>query len=155
MPAPVPADALGTLAARIEALGLRHMLTGSAAGMFYGLSCSTVDPDIVLDLAREQVAAFVEAFAADSYVEPFDRAAFARRRRVAWRGGTVWVISPPDLVISKLCWARLTHSDRQIADVRAILASGLVAKDDDFRDWIARLDLRELLDASRAARHDA
>ena len=87
--------------------------------------------------------------------EPFDRAAFARRRRVDWYGTPVWTISPADLVLSKLRWCQITHSDQQLADVRAIMAGGRVSEDDDFRGWIRRLQLQDLLDASRSTRHDA
>lgn len=182
-----PSDALGDVTARLEAIGVAYMLTGSGAGMLYGLSRSTADFDIVLDLAHEQVAPLVEAFHEDYYIdpdaafdavvreamfnviplkgglktdfivlrdEPFDTTAFKRRRQVDWKGTPVWVITPSDLVLSKLRWTQITHSDRQLADVRAIMASGRVAEDDDFRGWIRRLGLERLLDASRTTRHD-
>jgi len=183
-----PSDALGDVVARLKSAGVGYMLTGSGAGMLYGLSRSTADFDIVLDLAHEQVAPLVEAFHEDYYIdpdaafdaverqamfniiplegglkvdfivlrdEPFDTTAFKRRRQVDWHGTPVWTISPADLVLSKLRWAQITYSDRQLADVRAIMASGRVAEDDEFRSWIGRLGLQELLDASRTARHDA
>ena len=86
---------------------------------------------------------------------PFDQNAFARRQQVDWHGKLVWAISPADLVVSKLRWAQITYSDQQLADVRVIMASGRVTEDDDFRGWIRRLQLEDLLDASRSTRHDA
>ncbi len=87
---------------------------------------------------------------------PFDRSAFARRREVEWHGVTVPTISPDDLVLSKLRWAKDSLSDRQLGDVHAIMAMGLVDEDDKyFRDWIGRLDLSSALEASRASRYDA
>lgn len=188
MPDANPSDALGDVVARLDGLGLDYMLTGSGAGMLYGLSRSTADFDIVIDLAHEQVAPLVEAFHGDYYIdpdaafeavergsmfnviplqgglkvdfivlreEPFDVTAFQRRRQVDWSDTPTWVITPGDLVLSKLRWAQITYSDRQLADVRAIMAGGRVAEDDDFRSWIRRLQLQELLDASRTSRHDA
>ena len=188
MPETNPSDALGDVIGRLEAIGVAYMLTGSGAGMLYGLSRSTADFDVVIDLAHEHVAPLVEAFHEDYYIdhdaaldavnreamfnivplqgglkvdfivlrdEPFDMAAFQRRQQIDWHGTLVWAISPGDLVLSKLRWAQITYSDRQLADVRAIMASGRVDEDDDFRSWIDRLRLQELLDASRTTRHDA
>ncbi len=132
------------------------MVTGSAAGMFYGLTRATFDLDVVIELAPARLDDFVAAFSEDCYCErsaveeavergsmfnviplsggmktdfillrdePFEQAKFARRRQLAWRPGTVWVIDPADLVLSKLVWARESRSQRHLADVREILAS--------------------------------
>jgi hypothetical protein len=32
-----------------------------------------------------------------------------------------WVLSPEDLILAKLEWARMGRSDRQISDVRSLL----------------------------------
>ena len=87
--------------------------------------------------------------------EPFEQAKFRRRRRLLWCAGTVWVIDPADLVLSKLLRARGSRSERELADVRIIMASGSVAEDDEFNALVEQLDLRELLDASRETRYDA
>lgn len=188
MPDANPSDALSDVAARLNALGIQYMLTGSGAAMFYGLSRSTADLDVVIDLDILDVAPLVDAFGGDYYVdpeavfdalerrsmfniiplvpglktdfillrdEPFQQVAFSRRRRIDWRGTPVWVIDPRDLVISKLNWARDSHSEQQFADVRTIMASGLVEEDDEFRAWIDRLRLQDVLDASRTTRYDA
>lgn len=121
-----------------------------------------IDPDAAFDAVERQamfgVIPFNSGFKTDFIVlrdDPFDRTAFARRRQVDWHGTPVWAISPPDLVVSKLRWCQITHSDQQLADVRAIMAGGSVTEDDDFRGWIRRLQLEDLLDASRSTRHDA
>ncbi|MXZ89648.1 MAG: hypothetical protein F4081_07630 [Dehalococcoidia bacterium] len=188
MPPEMQPDALTDVVTRLETVGIDYMLTGSAAGLFCGLSRSTGDFDIVLDLAHEQVAPLVDAFYGDYYIEPdavfdaverasmfnvipmrwglktdfivlghelFDLTVFERRRQADWHGAPIWVIRPADLVLSKLRWARESYSGQQLADIRAIMASGLVSEDDDFRGWIERLRLREVLDASRTTRYDA
>ncbi len=181
-------DALTDVVTRLEAVGVDYMLTGSAAGFFCGLSRSTGDLDIVLDLAHEQVAPLVEVFDGDYYIEPdavfdavehasmfnvipmrwglktdfivlcnepFDLTVFGRRHQAKWHDAPIWVIRPEDLVLSKLRWARESFSGQQLADIRAIMATGLVSEDDDFRGWIERLGLHDILDASRTTRYDA
>lgn len=188
MPPEPPADALTDVVARLDAVEVEYMLTGSTAGTFYGLSRTTVDVDIVIDLDILQVAPLVEGFSTDYYIDadavfdaverqamfnviplaggpktdlivlpddPFQQTAFARRRQDEWHGTPVWTIAPADLVLSKLRWAQITYSDQQLADVRAIMSSGFVEEDDEFRDWIRRLRLEDLLDASRSTRYDA
>ena len=87
--------------------------------------------------------------------EPFRLGAFSRRQRVERGDSAVWVIAPSDLVLSMLLWARESFAGQQMADVRTIMATGQVAEDDEFRGWIERLRLRDVLDASRATRYDA
>ena len=87
---------------------------------------------------------------------PFDQSAFERKRYVEWQGLGIPTVSPDDLVLSKLRWAKESLSDRQLADVHAIMAMELVDEDDDyFRNWIRRLGLSEALEASRSSRYDA
>ena len=188
MPDANATDALTDVAARLNALGVQYMLTGSGAAMFYGLSRSTADLDVVIDLDILDAAPLVDAFDGDYYVdpdavfdalerrsmfnviplfpglktdfillrdEPFQQVAFERRQQVDWHGTPVWVIDPRDLVLSKLNWARDTHSEQQLADVRTIMASGFVEEDDEFRAWIDRLRLHDVLDASRTTGYDA
>lgn len=86
---------------------------------------------------------------------PFERAAFERRVADTWHGIPVWVTTGEDLVVSKLRWAKLGGSERQLADVRAILAAGHVTDFTYITRWVDALDLHEQLDASRATRYDA
>lgn len=186
--APDLTDALTDVVARLEAVGVGYMLTGSAAGCLYGVMRIPADLDFVVELADEQAQRLVEALAADYYVEsgevaqavekgcafsaiplfpslkadftvlgddPFDLAAFSQRRQLARETRPVWVIAPDDLVISNLRWAGTRHGGQQLADVRTIMAAGLVSEDDEFCRWIDRLRLHEVLDASRTTRYDA
>lgn len=86
--------------------------------------------------------------------DPFDREAFSRRQSIHRDAGVVWAITPADLVVSNLRWARTRRADQQLADVRTIMATGQVPEDDDFRIWIDRLSLHEVLDASRSTRYN-
>jgi hypothetical protein len=53
----------------------------------------------------------------DYEVEKFDR-----RLRADIGGQAIWVISPEDLVLSKLVWAKDSRSELQMRDVRSIIA---------------------------------
>src|SRR5215510_2451974 len=69
---------------------------------------------------------------------------FERRREVEIQGSKVWLVSKEDLIISKLYWARDSHSELQLRDVKNLLASGF---DVDYLDqWTKKLDLNALLE---------
>ena len=54
----------------------------------------------------------------------FESAKFQRRRVSKIDGIDFWVISKEDLILSKLAWAKNSHSERQFEDVRTLLESG-------------------------------
>lgn len=87
--------------------------------------------------------------------EPFEQLKFEQRITVDWHGTPVSVIRAVDLALSKLQWAKISLSERQLADVRGIMSFEGVVEDDYFRRWVERLGLEELLDASRAVGYDA
>lgn len=81
---------------------------------------------------------------------------FARRDVFDWHGYPLWVATAPDLVLSKLEWARSSHSAMQFADIRTIMASGSVDEDDPyFARQLDLLNLRETLEACYAEGHEA
>ena len=49
---------------------------------------------------------------------------FSRRIRLKVADFEVWVVSKEDLILSKLHWAALSLSERQLADVENLIASG-------------------------------
>ncbi len=52
----------------------------------------------------------------------YEREKFVRRRRIDVDEQPMWVISPEDLVLSKLVWAKDSRSELQFRDVRNIIA---------------------------------
>ncbi|MCA8945007.1 MAG: hypothetical protein KDB29_02155 [Planctomycetes bacterium] len=75
----------------------------------------------------------------------FHKAEF-RRRQLAQIGEIAcYVQSVEDLVVSKLHWAKLGGSKRQIEDVRGLLRSGLELDREYIRKWSADLGLDTLL----------
>jgi hypothetical protein len=71
----------------------------------------------------------------------YRREEFARRRRLIIDGEPVAIVAPEDLILSKLEWAKESHSQLQLDDVRNLLRS---VKDLDrtyLNQWVDRLGL--------------
>lgn len=83
----------------------------------------------------------------------FSQEEFRRRQRVSLHDVPLFVASAEDVVISKLEWAKLAQSRRQIEDAAAILRVRWDALDDSYlAKWIAELDLKKEWDnAQRVA----
>ncbi|MBI5775507.1 MAG: hypothetical protein HZA89_17440 [Verrucomicrobia bacterium] len=76
-------------------------------------------------------------------------AEFERRRQITIQDFTTWIASKEDLVISKLEWARDSHSELQLRDVRNLLATG--GDLEYLEHWTRQLNLTSLL---QECRHD-
>lgn len=75
---------------------------------------------------------------------PFSQEEFGRRQRVSLHDVSVFVASAEDVVISKLEWAKLAQSRRQIEDAAAILRVRWDGLDRSYlENWIAGLDLKK------------
>ncbi len=83
----------------------------------------------------------------------FSEEEFRRRTRVNLEGIVLFVASAEDMVVSKLEWAKLAQSQRQIEDVAGILRMRWNLLDRAYLDkWIRELGLTaEWNDARRAA----
>jgi hypothetical protein len=55
---------------------------------------------------------------------PYRRAEFERRQRVSIEDFSVWIVSKEDLIISKLWWAKDSHSELQLRDVENLAGTG-------------------------------
>lgn len=72
----------------------------------------------------------------------FARSSFSRRYKVSVAGIEFWNITCEDLIVSKLLWAKDTHSEMQIRDIANLTGSRY---DDDYVNrWIAQLDLDDI-----------
>ena len=69
---------------------------------------------------------------------------FKRRQEVSIQGIKVWIVSKEDLIISKLYWARDSHSEFQLRDVRNLLAAGYDAA--YLAEWTRKLGVQDLLE---------
>jgi Nucleotidyl transferase of unknown function (DUF2204) len=68
---------------------------------------------------------------------------FARRQPVTLGDFQTWIVSREDLILSKLYWARSSHSELQLRDVRNLLAAGCDVE--YLRHQAKRLGMDELL----------
>ena len=75
---------------------------------------------------------------------------FQRRRRVALDGEPIWIVSPEDLIISKLFWAKDSLSELQIKDVKNLLASIKNLDLQYIHDWVQALDLHIVYEKMKA-----
>ena len=69
---------------------------------------------------------------------------FQRRREVQVKGFKMWIVSPEDLILSKLFWAKDSFSEMQQGDVKNLLA---MVKDVDLaylKKWVELLGLDEI-----------
>ena len=74
---------------------------------------------------------------------PYQDTAFSRKREVSIKGSPMWFVSPEDLIISKLNWAKDRLSEIQLKDVRNLIETvdNLDLKYID--KWISQLDLEK------------
>ncbi|MCK4306369.1 MAG: nucleotidyl transferase AbiEii/AbiGii toxin family protein [Candidatus Eisenbacteria sp.] len=71
---------------------------------------------------------------------------FSRRREIDVEGVNISVVSPEDLVLSKLDWAKASSSELQMRDVRTIVAFVTDLDLEYLRKWAQQLGLTQLLD---------
>jgi hypothetical protein len=84
---------------------------------------------------------------------PFSLEEFRRRRRVNMTEASIFVASPEDVILSKIEWAKLGRSQRQIEDAAAILKIHQNSLDRRYLEkWVEELILQsEWQDALRVA----
>jgi len=68
---------------------------------------------------------------------------FDRRQRISILDFTTFIVSKEDLIISKLFWAKDSHSETQLGDVKNLLATGYDAA--YLHRWTHELGLDNLL----------
>jgi predicted nucleotidyltransferase len=69
---------------------------------------------------------------------------FRRKVRMKMDDVPVWVVSPEDLIISKLYWAKDSLSERQLNDVRNIMNGTQTLDKDYIQKWIEELELNQI-----------
>jgi hypothetical protein len=73
--------------------------------------------------------------------DPFSSSAFERRRRIEGTALEATLVSPEDLILTKLAWALETGSERQLRDVEGMV-SIMPHLDREYLDsWASRLNL--------------
>lgn len=73
--------------------------------------------------------------------EEYRKVEFHRRRRIELGSIPIWIVSPEDLIISKLFWAKESSSEMQIKDIENLLQSLETLDKGYLEDWIKKLNL--------------
>lgn len=130
---------------------LYGLIRSLPSGEFY------VDLDAALDaLARESqfnVIDLASGWKIDLIIRkprPYSLEEFGRRQQVDFEGRRLFIASPEDVIVSKLEWARIGSSERQIEDAAGILR--VRASDLDLKyieRWVWELDLAKQWRAAR------
>lgn len=95
--------------------------------------------------------AFVKVDFVVRKAEPYRVEEFGRRRRVALDGHEMWMVSPEDLILSKLVWGQASNSDVQARDVRAVIAAQAAHLDWAYlTTWADALGVSDALRQARA-----
>ncbi|HET7570707.1 MAG TPA: hypothetical protein VFK96_09015 [Gammaproteobacteria bacterium] len=76
--------------------------------------------------------------------EDYRHEEFARRQRVRLSDFDAWIVSREDLILSKLVWAKPSHSDLQLRDIANLINLDIDTK--YLRQWAPRLDVAGLLE---------
>ncbi|OYT13418.1 MAG: hypothetical protein B6I19_05190 [Bacteroidetes bacterium 4572_114] len=84
--------------------GIKYMLSGSVALNAYTVPRMTLDIDFIVRKSSE-----------------FRELEFARRRKMKIGNIETWIVSPEDLIISKIEWIQLYQSPKQIEDIKKLL----------------------------------
>ena len=84
--------------------------------------------------------------------EPYRQQEFQRRGRIELPGFSIWIVSKEDLILSKLAWAKDSHSELQMRDVRNLLATG--ADVGYLRQWAPGLEVTEPLEECLHERYE-
>ena len=76
--------------------------------------------------------------------EPFRQLEFDRRVELSFAEENFTAVTPEDLVLSKLCWARDSHSERQFEDIRMIVRDKPDLDRSYVNQWAESLGVLEL-----------
>ena len=71
---------------------------------------------------------------------------FRRRNRIELDGTQIWIVSPEDLIISKLFWAKDSLSDLQLRDVKNLRASIKNLDEKYIKNWVQKLELNTIFE---------
>jgi len=81
---------------------------------------------------------------------PYRREEFRRRRHAEVGGHALWIVSPEDLILSKLAWAKTSRSEMQLRDVHQLLTCAATLDQTYLEHWASELTVTELLREARA-----
>lgn len=77
--------------------------------------------------------------------EAYRKEEFSRRQKVTIGDATIFVVSPEDLILSKLVWGKDSQSELQLRDVRQIISAVSELDWEYMNKWAAVLEIDTLL----------
>ena len=112
-----------------------------------------VNPDAARDAFKNNsmfnVIDIRNSFKADFIIRkdrPFSKEEFQRRRKSNIMDLDIWVVSPEDVILSKLEWAGNTQSDRQFHDALGVAVVQWEQLDKDYlHKWAEKLNIQSSL----------
>lgn len=66
---------------------------------------------------------------------------FQRKRQVSFNDAQIWIVSPEDLIVSKLFWAKDSLSEMQLKDVKNLLRTLKNLDTEYIQQWVQTLHL--------------
>lgn len=110
-----------------------------------------VDRDTVLNAVKKNgmfnMIHYESVFKVDFIVRKDDkyrREEFKRRKQIVFEYMELYVVTPEDLVLSKLYWAKDSLSELQLGDVKNLLQNVKNLDEDYLKQWIIYLDIEKL-----------
>lgn len=76
----------------------------------------------------------------------FKTVEFSRKRKISIKNNTMWIVSPEDLILAKLDWAKESYSEIQLGDVRNLINSLADLDWNYINHWIPILELDKIYD---------
>ena len=74
---------------------------------------------------------------------------FLRKKKIDIEGSPVSIVSPEDLILSKLVWAKSSQSSLQLRDVKQMMLNIRKIDDEYLEKWSKMLGVEELLKSAR------
>ena len=102
----------------------------------------SLDQEAIFNLIHQESVIKVDCIIRKS--SKYRRVEFERRRKICILDFTTLIVSKEDLIISKLLWAKDSHSEIQLGDVKNLLATGYDAV--YLQRWTRELGLHTLLE---------
>jgi hypothetical protein len=84
---------------------------------------------------------------------PYQQAEFSRKTQVLIEQSPMWFVSAEDLVISKLNWAKDSHSEMQLKDVANLIRTVESLDMEYIHHWIQKLDLQQTYKEAKDVGH--
>lgn len=76
--------------------------------------------------------------------QEYRRIEFGRKRKIIFGGSSINIVSPEDLIISKLFWAKDSFSEIQIKDVKNLIKTVDELDMNYIKSWVKKLGLEDI-----------